>query len=58
MAQHSFAHLISSDVTIPEFLKRLQCSDVSEGEKAHLLCQVIGDPGKNIALLIFIRKKN
>ncbi len=45
MAQHNFSHIISSDVTIPEFLKRLQCSDVSEGDKAHLKCQVIGDPG-------------
>ena len=44
--KHSFSHLVSYDVTIPEFLKRLQCSDVSLGENAHLTCQVIGDPGQ------------
>ena len=46
MAQHSFSHIFTSDVTIPEFIERLKCSDVSEGEKAYLSCQVIGDPGK------------
>lgn len=42
--KHSFSHLVPYELSSPEFLKRLQCQDATEGEKSRLSCQVIGDP--------------
>jgi hypothetical protein len=43
-SKHCFSHLVSYDISAPEFLKRLQCEDATETERACLSCQVIGDP--------------
>lgn len=37
-------NLVNYDITIPEFLKRLQCSEANQNENATLNCVVIGDP--------------
>lgn len=41
----NFKHMVPYELSMPEFLKRLQCEDVKEGQDALLTCQVIGDPG-------------
>lgn len=48
--KHCFSHLVPYDISSPEFLKRLQCEDAVEGERATLSCQVVGDPGKFLFL--------
>lgn len=39
-----FKKLVTYELTTPEFLKRLQCSNSEEGEDTTLCCIVIGDP--------------
>jgi hypothetical protein len=46
----AFSNIAPYEVTVPEFLKRLQCSDVSEGQDAYLNAQVIGDPSNHLKL--------
>ncbi|CAF0740265.1 unnamed protein product [Brachionus calyciflorus] len=50
-SEGSFGHLVPYDLTIPEFLRRLQCLDGVEGEETLITCQVIGDPVPKIQWL-------
>ena len=34
------------DLSVPEFLKRLQCEEALEGQLTLLSCEVVGDPSK------------
>jgi hypothetical protein len=42
--ENKLKNLVDYDISIPEFLKRLQCSETNEHEIATLCCIVIGDP--------------
>ena len=42
--ENLFRHLVTYELSTPEFLKRLQSGNAEEGEKACLYCEVIGDP--------------
>lgn len=50
--KHCFSHLVSYDISSPEFLQRLQCEEGQEGESVSLTCQIIGDPCK-FSIFIF-----
>jgi hypothetical protein len=39
-----FKKMVTYDLTTPEFVKRLQCTNSEEGEDTILSCIVIGDP--------------
>ena len=42
--ENPFRRLVSYELSMPEFLKRLQCENAEEGDKSCLYCEVIGDP--------------
>ena len=42
--ENKLRKLVDYDISIPEFLKRLQCSECNENEVGLLSCTVIGDP--------------
>ena len=49
--ENNLKKLVDYDISIPEFLKRLQCSECSEHETGILSCIVIGDPVPEIGWL-------
>ena len=42
--ENKLKKLVDYEISIPEFLKRLQCSEANEHENVSLSCTVIGDP--------------
>ena len=47
--ENKLRKLVDYDISIPEFLKRLQCSECNENEVGILSCTVIGDPIPDIS---------